>query len=80
MAKGVLESLFEKTNTKRSKNSKCLTITLSNENYNALDTLSNATKTSKAKIVLMALEEAGVFDMNKINKLIKGVKDDDTSN
>jgi|LSQX01.2.fsa_nt_gb uncharacterized alpha/beta hydrolase family protein len=76
MAKTLVDKLIESTTKVKTSNTKSLTITLSNENYEALEMLSKATKTSKAKIINMALDEAGVFDMNKINKKLKGVEDD----
>jgi len=76
MARTLVDKLIENTTKVKISNTKTLTVTLSNENYGALEMLSKATKTSKAKIINMALDEAGVFDMDKINKKLKGVEDE----
>ncbi len=76
MARTLVDKLIENTTKVKTSNTKTLTVTLSNENYGALEMLSKATKTSKAKIINMALDEAGVFDMDKINKKLKGVEDE----
>ena len=76
MARTLVDKLIENTTKVKTSNTKSLTITLSNENYEALEMLSKATKTSKAKIINMALDDAGVFDTNKLNRKLKGIKND----
>lgn len=75
MAKTLVDKLIENTTSAKTRQTKSLTITLSNENYEALEALSKAIRVSKAKIINMALEEAGVFDKSKIEKKLQGVED-----
>ncbi|WP_187648681.1 ribbon-helix-helix domain-containing protein [Nitrosophilus labii] len=73
MAKKLIDEILNNDIKKnKEKNYKTLTISLTKEQYEALDTLSKLSKIPKSKIIVMALEKEGVFDINKINKHNKG--------